>query len=102
MLPRLLLDTKNCQKWAQQHKTALAEGRSPPQELEVGPRSRPYLLVMFEKGEKNYAKNTRCKMKHALCIVPCGTCNASAIACSAIEHSALMLLQEAHVVIMHT
>ena len=26
-------------------KTALAEGRSPPQELEVGPRSGPYLLV---------------------------------------------------------
>ena len=26
-------------------KKALAEGRSPPQDLEVGPRSGPYLLV---------------------------------------------------------
>ena len=52
MLPRLLLNTKNCQKWA---KTALklffcpkarrAKGQSPPQELKVGPRSGPYLLV---------------------------------------------------------
>ena len=29
-------------------KKALAEGRSPQQELEVGPRSRPYLLVTFK------------------------------------------------------
>ena len=28
-------------------KKALAEGRSPPQELEVGPRSGPYLLVLL-------------------------------------------------------
>ena len=27
------------------HKTASAEGQSPPQELEEGPRSRPHLLV---------------------------------------------------------
>ena len=31
-----------------QHKKALAEGQSPPQELEVGPRSGPYLLVVYE------------------------------------------------------
>ena len=32
---------------AQMAKKALAEGRSPPQELEVGPRSRPYFLVLI-------------------------------------------------------
>ena len=51
MLPWLLLDTKNCQNsiksffFAQRAKKALVEGRSPPQELELGPRSGPYLLV---------------------------------------------------------
>ena len=29
-------------------KKALAKGRSPPQELEVGPRSGPYLLVAIK------------------------------------------------------
>ena len=48
---------KNRQKWPKQHnklfflpevqKKASAEGQSPPQELEVGPRSGPYLLVLF-------------------------------------------------------
>ena len=32
---------------AQRTKKASAEGQSPPQELEVGPRSGPYLLVDF-------------------------------------------------------
>ena len=31
--------------FARRAKKASAEGRSPPQELEVGPRSGPYLLV---------------------------------------------------------
>ena len=31
--------------FAQRAKIASAKGRSPPQELEVGPRSGPYLLV---------------------------------------------------------
>ena len=31
--------------FAQRAKKAWAKGRSPPQELEVGPRSGPYLLV---------------------------------------------------------
>ena len=51
MLPWLLLDTKNGPK---QHKKLFfcpkgnkSLGRSPPQELEVGPRSGPYLLVMM-------------------------------------------------------
>ena len=30
-------------------KKALAKGRRPPQELEIGPRSGPYLLVYFER-----------------------------------------------------
>ena len=34
-----------------QHKKALAEGPSPPQELEVGPRSGPYLLVLLKEKE---------------------------------------------------
>ena len=34
--------------FARRAKKASAEGRSPPQELEVGPRSRPYLLVNFK------------------------------------------------------
>ena len=33
-------------------KKALGEGRSPPQELEVGPRSGPYLLVVIIKCSK--------------------------------------------------
>ena len=33
--------------FARRAKKASAEGRSPPQELEVGPRSGPYLLVCF-------------------------------------------------------
>ena len=51
MLPWLLLDTKNGPKqhkkffFARMAKKASAEGQSPPQELEVGPRSGPYLLV---------------------------------------------------------
>ena len=54
MLSRLLLDTKNSQKWATTAKKKvffLPDGekksldRSPPQEIEVGPRSGPYLLV---------------------------------------------------------
>ena len=32
--------------FARRAKKVLAEGRSPPQDLEVGPRSRPYLLVL--------------------------------------------------------
>ena len=35
--------------FARRAKKASAEGQSPPQELEVGPRSGPYLLV-FLKG----------------------------------------------------
>ena len=35
--------------FAQRAKKASAEGRSPPQELEVGPRSRPYLLVVLKE-----------------------------------------------------
>ena len=34
--------------FARRAKKASAEGRSPPQELEVGPRSRPYLLVFIK------------------------------------------------------
>ena len=59
MLPSLLLDTKNCQKWAKTaykalflhegKKKASAEGRRPPQDLEVGPRSGPYLLVALNR-----------------------------------------------------
>ena len=36
--------------FARRAKKASAEGRSPPQELEVGPRSRPYLLVYSKNG----------------------------------------------------
>ena len=56
MLPWLLLDTKKLPKmgqnsikssfFARRAKKALAEGQRPPQELEVGPRSGPYLLVI--------------------------------------------------------
>ena len=34
--------------FARRAKKASAKGRSPPQELEVGPRSGPYLLVLFK------------------------------------------------------
>ena len=45
--------------FAPREKTALAEGRSPPQELEVGPRSGPYLLVYchFQGTCKDACKN---------------------------------------------
>ena len=36
--------------FARRAKKASAEGRSPPQELEVGPRSGPYLLVILKDG----------------------------------------------------
>ena len=36
--------------FARRAKNASAKGRSPPQELEVGPRSGPYLQVMLMKG----------------------------------------------------
>ena len=36
--------------FARRAKKASAEGRSPPQELEVGPRSGPYLLVLLIMG----------------------------------------------------
>ena len=58
-LPRLLLDTKKGLKLAKTTKLAFllpegqkkpsAEGRSPPQEQEVGPLSGPYLLVSYKK-----------------------------------------------------
>ena len=54
-LPRLLLDTKNCQNsiirsfFSQRAKKATAEGRRPPQQKELGPRSRPYLLVSLKE-----------------------------------------------------
>ena len=52
MLPQLLLNTKNRQNWAKTARTAKkasAEDRSPPQELEIGPRSGPYLLVPLKE-----------------------------------------------------
>ena len=56
MLPWFLLNTKSpkigqnsikSSFFARRAKKASAEGRSPPQELEVGPRSGPYLLVII-------------------------------------------------------
>ena len=38
--------------FARRAKKASAEGRSPPQELEVGPRSGPYLLVSLKIKKK--------------------------------------------------
>ena len=61
MLPWLLLDTKNRQKWAEtvlkafilpEGQKASAEGQSSPQELDVGPRSGPYILVNFKTLSK--------------------------------------------------
>ena len=76
LLQRLLLKvtkvTTGNQKWlkmgqnntfksffAQRAKKALPEGQSPPQELEEGPRSGPYLLVCGKKRRttKNWLKN---------------------------------------------
>ena len=55
MVPRLLLDTKISKNGPKQYnklllfarraKKALAKGQNPPQELEVGPRRGPCLLV---------------------------------------------------------
>ena len=52
---RLLLNTKNGHTgkniiigfFSPKAKKASVTSRSPPQELEVGPRSRPYLIVLF-------------------------------------------------------
>ena len=38
-------------------KKVLAEGRSPQQELEVGPRSGPYLLVSNKKTRSYFSEN---------------------------------------------
>ena len=38
--------------FARRAKKASAEGQSPPQELEVGPRSEPYLLVLHKESNK--------------------------------------------------
>ena len=57
MLPWLLLNTKSPKMgqnsikssfFARRAKKASAEGQSPPQELEVGPRSGSYLLVRIK------------------------------------------------------
>ena len=54
MLLRLSLNTKMGKHriispfFAQRAKKASAKGQSPPQELEVGPRSKPYLLVQVQ------------------------------------------------------
>ena len=44
-LPKIGQNSIISSYFARRAKKAFAEGRSPPQELEVGPRSRPYLLV---------------------------------------------------------
>ena len=41
--------------FCQRAKKASAEGRSPPQELEVGPRSGPYLLFLFNNFVKTHS-----------------------------------------------
>ena len=47
--------------FARRAKKASAEGRSPPQELEVGLRSGPYLLVCFK--EKKIIMNVLIKLE---------------------------------------
>ena len=44
-LPKVVQNSIISSFFARRAKKASAEGRSPPQELEVGPRSGPYLLV---------------------------------------------------------
>ena len=46
-LPKMGQKSIKSSFFARRGKKALAEGRSPPQELEVGPRSGPYLLVLY-------------------------------------------------------
>ena len=48
VLPVQLLNTKNGLKWAKQHNKLFfcPKAKALPQELEVGPRSGPYLLVL--------------------------------------------------------
>ena len=46
-LPKMGQNSKINSFFARRAKKASAEGRSPPQELEVGPRSGPYLLVHY-------------------------------------------------------
>ena len=46
-LPKMGQNSKISTFFARRAKKASAEGRSPPQELEVGPRSGPYLLVLL-------------------------------------------------------
>ena len=48
--PKSGQNSKKSSFFARRAKKASAEGRSPPQELEVGPRSGPYLLVSFIRG----------------------------------------------------
>ena len=56
--------------FARRAKKASAQGRSPPQELEVGLRSGLYLLVFVVKGNKvllYYCTNTVLKLTNYLC-----------------------------------
>ena len=65
MLPQLLVDTKKLPKMGQNStkspffagraKKASAKGRSPLQEQEVGPHSRPYLLVSLKSIVLTYS-----------------------------------------------
>ena len=52
--------------FARRAKKALVEDRSPPQELEVGPRSGPFLLVIFDFISKivYYVANSEDKARY--------------------------------------
>ena len=53
--PKMGQNSKIGSLFARRGKKASAEGQSPPQELEVGPRSGPYLLVtlIIQRNRKN-------------------------------------------------
>ena len=49
-LPKMGQNSIKSSFFARRAKKASAKGRSPPQKLEVGPRSGPYLLVLLNEG----------------------------------------------------
>ena len=63
--PKMNQNSIKSSLFAQRAKKASAEGQSLPQELEVGPRSGPYLIVIYKLDTSLY--KMRCSLSYRLC-----------------------------------
>ena len=76
-LPKLGQNSMKSSFFARRAKKASAEGPSPPQELEVGPRSGPYLLVFVIAAVQHCA--VQCILVHYISV------HCSEILCSIVQ-----------------